>query len=137
MEENIREQFVVDASFVINYLLPDEKNPQSDFVFQEYARKNISLISNQLLPFEVLNSLRYAVLRKRIASSFAENMTTFFFDLYIVCYPVDMYQTFLFAQKNNLTVYDASYVWLAKEKGIKLLTFDTRLQQLPLARKII
>lgn len=137
MAENINKVFVIDASFILNYLLPDEKKTQVDDIVNLYIKRSIDFISTTLFPFEVLNSLRILILRKRLTDGFAAELAKLFFKLDIIYHEIDMYRTFLLAQKYNLTVYNASYVCLAKEKGIKLLTFDAQLQQLPIAEKII
>jgi len=130
MEENIREVFAIDASFLLNYLLPDEKNPQVDNIVNRYIARNINFISTTLLSFEVLNSFHILTLRKRLTDEFARKLAKLFFKLDIICYEIDMYQVFLLAQKNHLTVYDASYLYLAKSKNIPLLTLDEKLKLL-------
>ena len=49
----------VDASFILAYLLPDEKTPDEK-LFAQHNDGEIQFISTYLLPFEVLNSLKCA-----------------------------------------------------------------------------
>jgi len=40
---------------------------------------------------------------------------------------IDLEQTIHLAEKTNLTIYDACYLWLANKLGTKLITLDKRL----------
>ena len=78
-------KFVVDASFALAFLLPDERTEemkqnffasQIKNIFQQFINGEISLIAPYLLTFEVLNSLKLAVIRKRISARTALNFIT-------------------------------------------------------------
>lgn len=125
MEENIK-NFVIDASYILEYLLPDEKNPKSDIFFEMHAQGKIELFSTQLLPFEVVNFLKVARKRKRIAEIDAKKLTKSFFKLNINLEGIDFLDVLKIALKENLSVYDASYLSLAKFKKIKILTLDKK-----------
>ena len=127
MAESTNRQFVVDASFVLAILLPDENVKALDNTLDLYAQGKIGFFSTHILPFEVLNGIRSAVLRKRINKNLATKLASHFFDLKIPVIDVDFGNTFQLAVRNNLTVYDASYVYLAKSKNIPLLTQDRQL----------
>lgn len=130
MAENIDEpSFVVDASYVLAYLLPDETNTFVDKTFIAHEHGEIRCVSTALLPFEVGNSLRIAVMRKRIKENVAKQLLIQFVDLDVLTYPIVIGKAFDLAMQNNLTVYDASYLWLSKNKKLPLLTLDAELKK--------
>lgn len=126
----VSNKFIVDASFVLAFLLPDEKHEDVDLVFNKYKEGAIKLSSTPLLPFEVANGLKLAVSRKRIDTKYALNRLKEFLNYKISLKGVDFFEVFGVAQRNNLTVYDACYLYLAKEGKLKLLTRDITLQRL-------
>lgn len=124
--------FVVDASFILSYLLPDERIMNTDLIFKKFQSGQITFLSTKLLPFEVLNSLKQAVIRKRISNPKATQLMKVFLDYHIFVEGVDFNETFQLALNTDLTVYDASYLYLAKENSLELLTLDDRLKKLTL-----
>lgn len=118
----------VDASFILAYLLPDEKLPDEKIFIQHNAGR-IQFISTYLLPFEVLNSLKFSLKQKRINKFLAEGLSRKFFELEIELLPVKFESVFNLANKKNLTVYDAGYLWLAKNKKVQLKTLDKQLKK--------
>lgn len=127
MAGNTPKQRVVDASFVLAYLLPDERAQAVDRAFGDYQGGAVDFISCTLLPFEVLNGLRSAVVQKRLEETRARRLSNAFLSLGIELVPVDYHQVVRLALKLNITVYDAGYVWLARHKRIPLLTLDASL----------
>ncbi len=130
MAGNTKEYFVVDASFVLSYLFPDEKSDVADEFFRKLAKDEVHCFSTVLFPLEVLNTLKVGVLRKRINNDFALSLAEQFFRYAIPTETVDLQKTFNLALQENLTVYDASYVALAREKQFPLLTSDAKLKKL-------
>ena len=122
--------FVVDASFVLSSLLPDEKSPEADKLLGRYVAGEIDLVSTNVFELEVFNGLRSAILQNRIAKRDALAIAERFLKLSISCEGIDPYRAFLIAQKENLSVYDASYVFLARSKNLPLLTLDRRMARL-------
>ena len=57
------------------------------------------------------------------------------FRLPIAIRDVDYGETVNLALKNNLTTYDASYLWLAHQLGAELVTLDTELQRIAEKKK--
>lgn len=123
-------KYIVDASFVLSFLLPDEKHEAVDQVFNQYKAGIIDLWSNFLLPFEVINGLSLAVIRKRIDTKYARERMKEFLDYGINLIQVDFFAVFDLAQKHNLTIYDSAYYYLAKQEKTQLLTTDQALQKL-------
>src|SRR3989344_3306628 len=126
MEENINPVFVVDASYVLSFLMPDEQSTKAVSIFNSFSKHEIHVLTTTLLPYEVINSLRTNTHRKRISTSMAHNLVDRFVQLNIPELSVDINRVIQLALNNNITCYDASYIALAKEKHAKLLTFDER-----------
>lgn len=53
-----------------------------------------------------------------------------FLEMEIELLPVEFGEVFKLAIKENLTVYDAAYLWLAKSKKVKLQTLDKQLKKI-------
>src|SRR5688572_18218200 len=126
---NQKKTFVVDTSFVLAYLLPDEKERVVEETFAEFEENKIDFSSTYLLAFETINGLRSAVLQKRQSAKAAELLLDSFLNMGILFEKVDEKEVFQLALKKSISAYDASYVWLAKNKKIKLLTLDEKLEQ--------
>lgn len=130
MDANIKPQFVIDASFVLSFLLPDENIEEVERFFDKNSLNTIILVSTLLLPFETLNTLKIAQARGRITKKRATLLVERFLNLGIVLEEVNFKKVFLTSQAKNLTVYDASYLQLALSQKIPLLTLDDKLQKL-------
>jgi len=113
---------VVDASAVIAVL------------FNEVTREPIVarlrgsfLYAPVLLEFEVAN----ACLKKiRAAPGERELLLAAFAllnELSITLEPIDLGQAITLAERTRLSLYDASYLWLARALGAELVTLDDRL----------
>lgn len=113
---------VVDASAVVALL------------FDELRREEVisrlhgaSLHAPSLIGFEVAN----AYLKKMRARP-AERQTlfdafSFFHELAISQEPVDLDEAIKLAEQTKLSLYDASYLWLARVLGVELVTLDDKL----------
>ena len=129
MGENTR-LCVVDASFLLSYLLPDEENPFVEETMDRFKQGKIKLLSTYLLPFEIFNTLKTVVIRKRITSKLAYELGIVFLEYAILHEKVDYLEALLLAQKEKLSFYDASYVWLARELQVPLLALDKRMEKI-------
>lgn len=129
MAENI-DSFIVDASFVLSFLLPDEQNSGADQIFERFHKGEVQLLAPLILPFEVFNGLTSTLLSKRLTQSKTENLVKRFLDLQIPLAEIDPLETFGLTVKNKLTFYDAAYLYLAKVKQLPLLSLDERLKNL-------
>ena len=125
---NQNNTFVVDTSFVLAYLLPDEKVRNVEEIFSKFEENKINLVSPQLLVYETMNGLRSAVLQKRQTEKTAELLLDSFLNMGILFEKVDEKEVLRLAFKKSITTYDASYVWLAKSQNIGLLTLDEKLE---------
>jgi len=126
------DKVVVDASVVLSWLLPDEKlTKKANRLYERYADGEIELVAPDLLWYEVMNGVRSAVVQKRINKREAKEAIKKFSELGLEF----RNQSGVFdkivetALKYELSVYDASYVTLAKELGSKLATFDKKIRK--------
>lgn len=126
---------VVDASFCLSFLLPDESVNQVDKTFSDYVMGNLLLIAPTLLPYEVGNGLCSAIRQKRITFKQANQLLDAFLDLELDLSATDILFAFHLAKQHDLTVYDASYLSLAFEKNVYLFTLDKDLTRI--AKKFI
>jgi predicted nucleic acid-binding protein len=111
--------------------MPDEQT--SEFLqslIERHVVKDIAIIGPKLLPFEVANTLRVGILRKRISLTKAKELMREFMDLEIELFDTDFMSAISAANRHNLSVYDASYLELAKSRKSKLVSFDERLMEL-------
>src|SRR5688500_2764198 len=112
-DTNQKNTFVVDTSFVLAYLLPDEKERVVEGMFSKFEENKINFISPYLLAFEITNGLRSAVIQKRQSLKAAELLLDSFLNMCILFEKVDEKEVFQLALKKSISAYDASYVWLA------------------------
>lgn len=123
-------QAVVDASVIIGWLLPDEStNKQAQVWLKEYQEKKLHLAAPTILFYEVVNALRSAVRRKRANLDQVKRIAEEFLKLEIKFFPMEPWTKTMLAvaDKQNLSIYDAAYVVLAKKLKVNLLSFDKRL----------
>lgn len=130
MAENSTNSFVIDSSFILAYLLPDENSTNVQQFFDRFKIEKISLLAPCILPFEVFNGLQTAVLQKRIKLHLAEKLGKKFLMIPIELVDLDFITTLILADKYKLTFYDASYLYLSKQKRASLLSLDKKLKDL-------
>lgn len=117
----MKTRVVVDASYALSWILPGENNPKT-----KVGHK----IAPTLLPYEVVNALRSAVLRGRLDRSLAQKLMLEFLSWDIDYLSVDNREVLDIAIKHRLSGYDASYLYLARKMKFELLTWDKRLAEL-------
>lgn len=122
--------YVVDASYVLSFLMADEGTPEVDDFFGLYADGAVQCISANILPFEVLNALVMAVRRKRTTETQAIATAEKFFALHIPLIESDYMKCLSGSLEHSITVYDASYLMLAYHERVPLKTHDNQLKKL-------
>lgn len=120
------EAIVVDSSFVLNALLPDEQSLLATNLFDRYSLGECVLVSSPLLLFEVINGIKMSVARRRMNRERAESLIKGFLELKIKLVEMDAKKLFSLACQENLTVYDASYLLVSKENNYPLLSRERR-----------
>lgn len=120
---NNRVKIVVDASYILSFLFPDENS------IDEIPGK---MFAPQLLDYEIVNALRSAVLRKRISQHLAIELFEEYNTFLITKKTVDFSKVLELSIKRQISTYDASYLVLANDLEAKLLTLDKQLAKLVL-----
>jgi predicted nucleic acid-binding protein len=120
----------MDASVVLKWFLIDEEYGQLALeLLNKYVSFDLEIVAPSLLEYEVSNGLFIAKKRGRIEQEKAMMAVEGFLGLEIEkkdissVYPRIMH----FSETYDLTVYDASYLGVADEEGIELITADRSL----------
>jgi predicted nucleic acid-binding protein len=122
--------FVLDASIVLGWMLPDEDNTAADAVIGRLLEQRAQAPS--LLGLEVANALLLAERRGRLARADHEALREAFGTLPIAFdgFGIDaLHRAAELARTHRLTLYDAAYLELAIRRGFALASFDTALRE--------
>jgi predicted nucleic acid-binding protein len=123
--------FIVDSSVVLSWFFEDKTTDQSTKILDSIIYQAATCIAPYLLRLEVPNAILNAAKKKRINKEQSSKILSFF-DLL----PIEIdssgallttKSTYNFAEKHNLTIYDACYLELAKQRSLPLATFDKSL----------
>lgn len=118
--------FALDASVTAAWLLPDEENPLAEFV--QSLLPDHSAAVPTVWWFEIRNLLIVAERRGRISRRETDRITG-----NLAVYPIVLDRepsetdVLDIARRHSLTVYDASYIELARRLGLPLATLDRRM----------
>lgn len=123
---------VIDASVYLRWILKEkEDTPAINRLVEDLSSGNITAIAPTLWLYEMLNGLKMAVVRKRIAKIIAKRKIPDILetapDLFEFLPLVE--NAFLIATKYQLSVYDASYIALAQDKECIFFTGDINLYE--------
>jgi predicted nucleic acid-binding protein len=121
--------FVLDASIVLGWMLPDEDTPAADAVIARLLEQRAQAPS--LLALEVSNALLQAERRGRLARGDHDALRAAFGALPIAFDAPDLDaldRTVGLARRHRLTVYDAAYLELASRRGFPLASLDAALR---------
>lgn len=124
--QTLMADFVVDASVVCGWVLPDENSPVVVAAFEKLQTANA--IAPDILWHEVRNVLMMARRRKRIDFAAVREGIGLLRQLNIVTRPSPGDGVILdLAERHKLTAYDAAYFALAVEMKLPLATLDRQL----------
>ena len=133
MEERRPQMIVVDCSFLIAGLLPDEIEEQAQLILEDLQRGITLAVVPSLFYQEVSNALLMAYRRKRISR---EVLSQYLDVVAILPVTIDtaaatqgntMKTVCGLAEKHGLTTYDANYLELAMRLDLPLVTLDSDL----------
>ena len=120
--------FVLDCSVALAWLLPDEQSKQAD-AWADRLQHDTALVP-AIWGLEVSNALLTAVRRKRIRRSDMDQAIEFLGALPIeIDALAALHDVLLLAHQSGLTTYDASYLELARRRGVPLATLDAQLHK--------
>ena len=118
---------VVDASVVVKWFVEEHGSEKAKLVMEDFAAQAVELRAPALLPFEVLNALRYhpGFSEERLLSVEAA-LERFAFHEHALRGEYARRAVQL-SHSSDLAIYDASYLALARTLGVKLVTADQAL----------
>ncbi len=120
---------VVDASVVVKWFVEEEGSERALRLRDRYIDGEIELIAPELITFEVLNALRYkGLFTEEEMAQIQEALEAYAFSLYSLSGDYAR-KTLEVAFRNDITVYDASYVALAVVRETHLYTADEELRR--------
>jgi len=123
-------ELVIDASVVLKWYLTDEEWGQEAIsILEQHVAGDVVLLAPTILPYEVLNALLVAEKMGRTAENVTEEAFYGFVELEINFLDpfIDYSDTLYFARTFRRSVYDASYISLAKKNNVSFVTGDKRL----------
>jgi len=118
---------VLDASVVLKWYLTDEElGVKAISLLGEYVSNELDILAPSLLEYEIMNGLMIAQKRGRIKEEKILSAIEGFDNLGINLSSLShLYlQIIHFCKTYNRSVYDASYMALALDEGISLITAD-------------
>jgi predicted nucleic acid-binding protein len=120
--------FVVDASVVGSWVLPDENHPEALAALERL--KDDEAFAPSLLWFELRNLLLSNERRQRITPAQTAAALNLVEELPLrLDGQGDSDTTLQLARAHRLTIYDAAYLELAVRRHLPLVTFDTALAE--------
>ncbi len=113
---------VVDASVIIAIAFGEPRAAEA-----RELTDGAALHAPDLLPYEICSAaLRKARDRPVLVAEIAASLD-WALGLDVALQPIPAFDLLALAMETKLTIYDASYLWLARRLGCELLTFDQRL----------
>ena len=117
-------KLVVDASVVVKWYVDEEYSAQALRILEEYGDGKLDLLSVQLMPFEVLNALRYnPSMGVRDVERAGESLSKAQINLFPILDGLYL-DSIRIANEYGTTIHDSTYLALAKSEGCNLCTAD-------------
>ena len=122
------EEVVIDASVVVKWFVIEENREKALRIRDDYIDGKLTLSAPSLMPFEVMNAVRYAKkdMNAERLSQISESLSLYGIKLHNL---KDEYAkaTIRAVLDNDITIYDASYVALAEHLKTIMYTADVEL----------
>lgn len=123
---------IIDSSAILSHILPDESlSKKFTQIFKLYQQNKLDFIAPDLLKIEVGNTLKTAIIQKRLTLKLATQILNQFL-LMPINYIKDINHPAVFKLTitHNLTFYDAIYLHLSLTNQAPLITLDKKLARL-------
>lgn len=119
----------VDASLVLKWLVPEEGSEKALALYKKWEGQGVSFLAPGLIDHEVGTTLRQKILRGLLHPDDLYLVNDFYKRLnLLLLHPVDLISKSLAiaAAVSQPTIYDVSYLLLAKEQNIDFVTADRK-----------
>ncbi|MCL6089948.1 MAG: type II toxin-antitoxin system VapC family toxin [Candidatus Thermoplasmatota archaeon] len=117
---------VLDASVVVKWFVDEEYTNKALKILDDYAKGTIMVCSVQLMPYEVINALRYdSAIGRGDLIQISQAISKFQIRLYPLINGLAE-STINIALDSGTTIYDAAYLSLAIKIGARLYTADQK-----------
>jgi len=121
---------VVDASVILKwYLLDEAHGAQALALLQQCAARELEILAPALLTYELMNGLVIAGRRARLDQDTISLSLGGFMNLGIRFYDISFFagKILQYCRLYGRSVYDSSYLALAEQEDVDLITADERL----------
>ncbi len=127
MERREKEVIVVDASVIVKWFVEEDYTRHALRMRDDYKKGIIDIWSTELMPFEVINALRYnSELGQQEIGKVTKSLSKFKIALYPLLKELGDLSIEL-ALKYGLTIYDSSYLALGRTFDKALYTADEKM----------
>jgi predicted nucleic acid-binding protein len=116
-------KIVVDASVVAKWFLEEVHSEHAEAIRKDYADGLLDLAAPDLLPYEVLNALRY---NPDFGKADLEKIASIIKDYQLDLVPIRKSAVGT-AYEHGISIYDSSYAALASDMEVELYTADEKL----------
>jgi predicted nucleic acid-binding protein len=128
----VKRSFVADASVAIAWVHPAQATPETDAMLDRLVAGD-SLVVPALWPLEVANALTVLRRRRKLTPGEAQTALEILRDLPVVvdheAASIAFSRLVDLASEHGLTVYDATYIELARRTQLPLASNDARMKQ--------
>lgn len=120
---------VVDASLALAWFLPDESHAYANRLLETIPPKD--MVVTEFWFLELANGLNNAVRRGRLQAEdrllALQSITAQPFQMFSFSFPSDLIALQSISQNQNLSIYDATYVYAAHQLDVPLMTLDQKM----------
>ena len=118
---------VADASVVVKWFVEEEHTDAALRLRDDYVDRTVDIVSPDLLPYEVLNALRYSPgLGENQLNEIVEALDKY--SLWLTPFEGDLTRACVEnSMRHGISVYDSAYISLGQIKEIPVYTADRRL----------